>query len=35
MKIDKKNEIDQQREGRETQSTTAEFVELADFPLHF
>ena len=35
MKIDKKNEIDQQREGIETQSATAEFVKLADFPLHF
>ena len=35
LKIDKKDEIDKQREGRETQSTTAEFVKLTGFPLHF
>ena len=35
LKIDEKNGIDHQREGRETQSTTAEFVKLADFLLHF
>ena len=31
----KKNETDQQREGRETQSTTAELVKLGLYPLHF